>query len=197
MTGNINMNGQSIINIADATNDGDAVSKKYMENALKDYLPTNGGTMNGAINMGDAANITFAGGGKITGLPTPTENADAANKEYVDSFASTISGTSYITNENTTPDTAAEIFTLPAGKYAVFLKAHYSNGTEKGTVRFNWGESASLTLCTFSTIDSIILNVDGPTTFKGYIPNGASLSSDFVSVEFFIFTTGNNTVLTN
>lgn len=75
MKGAINMNGQSITNLADAANDGDAVSKKYMENALEDYLPTNGGTMNGAINMGDHT---------ITNVADPVSGTDAANKEYTD-----------------------------------------------------------------------------------------------------------------
>lgn len=75
MKGAINMNGQSITNLADAANDGDAVSKKYMENALEDYLPTNGGTMNGAINMGNHT---------ITNVADPVNGTDAANKEYTD-----------------------------------------------------------------------------------------------------------------
>lgn len=75
MKGAINMNGQSITNLADAANDGDAVSKKYMENALGDYLPTNGGTMNGAINMGNHT---------ITNVADPVNDTDAANKEYTD-----------------------------------------------------------------------------------------------------------------
>lgn len=88
MKGAINMNGQSITNLADAANDGDAVSKKYMENALEDYLPTNGGTMNGAINMGNHT---------ITNVAKPVNGTDAANKGYVDSL-------NYFTAQNNPPD---------------------------------------------------------------------------------------------
>lgn len=37
--------------------------------------------------MSSAANLTFSGGGTVTGLPTPTNSSDAASKGYVDSLS--------------------------------------------------------------------------------------------------------------
>lgn len=54
---------------------------------LANYLPLSGGTMSGAIAMGN---------NKITGLAAPTDDGDAANKAYVDGSVpknSAISGT--------------------------------------------------------------------------------------------------------
>lgn len=45
------------------------------------YLPLAGGSMT------SGANVTFSGGGTVTGLPTPTNASDAAPKSYVDSVA--------------------------------------------------------------------------------------------------------------
>ena len=58
---------------------------------MADKLSTSGGSMTGAIAMGNH---------KITGLATPTDNADAANKSYVDTA---ISGISIPAATTTTP----------------------------------------------------------------------------------------------
>ena len=65
------------------TGDTDAVNKAYVDNAVDsvettisgEYLPIAGGTMTGAIAMG---------GNNVTGLGTPTDNADAVTKGYAD-----------------------------------------------------------------------------------------------------------------
>ena len=54
----------------------DAFTNLPDANTLAQYLKLTGGTMTG--------NITMSGGTKVTGLPTPTENADAVPKNYVD-----------------------------------------------------------------------------------------------------------------
>ena len=117
MKGAINMNGQSITNLADAANDGDAVSKKYMENALGDYLPTNGGTMNGAINMGSHT---------ITNVAEPVNDTDAANKEYTDNAI-----TSAVKNVNEA--VASKYLPLAGGSMSENAVVNFS-GDESGIV---------------------------------------------------------------
>lgn len=117
MKGAINMNGQSITNLADAANDGDAVSKKYMENALGDYLPTNGGTMNGAINMGNHT---------ITNVADPVNGTDAANKEYTDNAI-----TSAVKNVNDA--VASKYLPLAGGSMSENAVVNFS-GDESGIV---------------------------------------------------------------
>ena len=77
VTGDINMNGKKITDIATPSNDGDAANKKYVDDEVGKSLPKSGGTMTGALNVLD-----------------PTENAHAANKGYVDEkrkvFATTL-----------------------------------------------------------------------------------------------------------
>jgi hypothetical protein len=59
---------------------GGLVTKASLEQGAKAdaALPATGGTMTGAINMGAQ---------KITNLGTPTDNADAVTKSYVDGLA--------------------------------------------------------------------------------------------------------------
>lgn len=87
MTGLINMGGQKITNLGNPTENTDAANKIFVDTAFQElesainqelltYLPLKGGTMVGAIDMGDY---------KITSLSTPTDDTDAATKNYVDS----------------------------------------------------------------------------------------------------------------
>lgn len=96
MTGAIAMSNQKITGLAAPTDNADAATKAYVDAAEADAkadaatakstadtalgkanaaLPKAGGTMSGAIAMGS---------NKITGLAGPSDNADAANKKYVD-----------------------------------------------------------------------------------------------------------------
>lgn len=57
----------------------DAANKQYVDDAVSggsgDYLPLAGGTMSGAINMGENA---------ITNVATPSADTDVSNKQYTD-----------------------------------------------------------------------------------------------------------------
>lgn len=102
MTGPINMGGQKITNLGNPTENTDAANKIFVDTAFQElesavnqelltYLPLKGGTMVGAIDMGDY---------KITSLSTPTDGTDAANKTYVDNA---ISGAPYLNTSGVTP----------------------------------------------------------------------------------------------
>ena len=72
------------------------------------YLPLAGGSMS------SGANITMTGGGTVTGLPTPVNASDAANKSYVDAIASGLDVHDYVEYATT----ASNVYT-----------ATYANGT--------------------------------------------------------------------
>ena len=102
MTGPINMGGQKITNLGNPTENTDAANKIFVDIAFQElesainqelltYLPLKGGTMAGAIDMGDY---------KITSLATPTDGTDATNKTYVDNA---ISGAPYLNTSGVTP----------------------------------------------------------------------------------------------
>ena len=102
MTGPINMGGQKITSIGNPTENTDAANKIFVDTAFQElesainqelltYLPLKGGTMVGAIDMGDY---------KITSLGTPTDGTDAANKTYVDTA---ISSAPYLNTSGATP----------------------------------------------------------------------------------------------
>ena len=77
----VNLNNKKISSLADPTNAQDAVTKKYVDDAVEnatptgDYLPLAGGTMTGSINMSGQA---------ITNLKDPASDGDAVNKKFVD-----------------------------------------------------------------------------------------------------------------
>ena len=83
MTNNLNMNNKSIIHLKDPTNITDGANKRYVDNtlllnntAMQNYLKKDGTvTMTGNLNLGSK---------KIVDLATPTTNADASTKKYVD-----------------------------------------------------------------------------------------------------------------
>jgi hypothetical protein len=82
-----------------------AVSSSDITTALG-YTPVNkaGDTMN------SAANLTFSGGGTVTGLPTPTNGTDATNKNYVDSVVAGLSWKQAVRVATTANGTIATAF---------------------------------------------------------------------------------------
>lgn len=81
ITGALDMTAGSsatITGLSNPTNASDAANKGYVDSVLASKLSLTGGTMSGAIAMGNS---------KITGLATPTADGDAATKAYVDSVA--------------------------------------------------------------------------------------------------------------
>ena len=79
----IDMKGERITNLGRALASTDAISARFLQNFLSDYLNTRGGTMTGPIDMAD---------NKIIGLSSPTAHSDATTKKYVDQKFITPSG---------------------------------------------------------------------------------------------------------
>jgi hypothetical protein len=76
MTGDLDMGGNEIENLAAPIAPTDAANKDYVDTGLAGKLSLAGGTMTGALNMGN---------NPITVLSSPSASSDAANKGYVDS----------------------------------------------------------------------------------------------------------------
>jgi len=87
MTGDINLDSNSLTNLAAPSNNNDAARKAYVDTADALKLNLSGGTLSGDLAMGD---------NKITGLAAPTADGDAARKKYVDDIAG--SGTAAATS---------------------------------------------------------------------------------------------------
>ena len=87
MTGDINLDSNSLTNLAAPSNNNDAARKAYVDTADALKLNLSGGTLSGNIAMGD---------NKVTGLAAPTADGDAARKKYVDDIAG--SGTAAATS---------------------------------------------------------------------------------------------------
>lgn len=103
MTGNIVMGSNSITGLSTPTEETDAATKSYVDSKISDVtgevglvslddfnafkttvLPLSGGTMTGDINMGSTNGIS--------NLAEPTEDSDAATKNYVDTTSLPVSG---------------------------------------------------------------------------------------------------------
>ena len=80
MTGDLDMGGNEIQNLAAPSASGDAATKGYVDTGLAGKLNTSGGTMSGAINMGS---------NQINSLAAPTNPNDASSKTYVDTNLAT------------------------------------------------------------------------------------------------------------
>lgn len=138
MTGAINMGNKAINDLLYPVADGDASNKKYVddqiatvEGSVSAALPLAGGTMQGNILMDSH---------KVTGLPTPTDNSDAATKQYVDEHTltedyvsktgDTMSGSLEVAvNEKTTTVTGG---TIEAGTVSVGVVEGASAATVNG-----------------------------------------------------------------
>ena len=97
-------NPNTISNLASPGSEDQAANKQYVDNIntgvqaqikdLKDnYLPKNGGTMSGVIDMGNNA---------ISNLKDPTANTDAVNKRSVDKAVETVNNSIAQTNAKVT-----------------------------------------------------------------------------------------------
>ena len=75
MTGELDMGTKKIRNLGSPVSSTDAVSAKFLENFLTNYLHYRGGTMSGQIDMANH---------KIINLPEPTSAKDAATKDFVE-----------------------------------------------------------------------------------------------------------------
>ena len=87
MTGNLILNGDPTNNLQAATKQyvdvlGDTVNDILDGTEALPYLPDNGGTLTGVLNMGN---------NKITMGATPTETTDVTNKGYVDGVVKVVS----------------------------------------------------------------------------------------------------------
>jgi hypothetical protein len=145
MSGAINMGSKKITNLAAPTNNTDAATKKYVDDAkaaaiaeadaaqstadsalsiASAALPKAGGTMTGAINMG---------GKQITNMATPTNDAHATTKKYVDdAIAAGIKANDAMTFKGTVGGSGATVSTLPTtaqkgDTYKVAAKGKYAN----------------------------------------------------------------------
>ena len=76
MTGELDMGTKKIRTLGSPISSTDAVSAKFLQNFLTNYLHYSGGTMSGQIDMNN---------NKIINLPEPTEENDAVNMEFLDS----------------------------------------------------------------------------------------------------------------
>jgi hypothetical protein len=92
------------------------------------YTPVN----KAGDSMASAANLTFSGGGTVTGLPTPVNASDAAPKSYVDASASGIT----IQSAVEAASTAALTVTYTAGT------ADANSGLGIGAILTNAGAQA-------------------------------------------------------
>lgn len=132
-----------------------------------DKLDLTGGTMSGEIKMGT---------NKISGLATPTDDADAANKKYVDDTVKTVAD-----NLETLSD---EVDTVSGVATAAMPKA---GGTFKGAVTM--GTGATLTVLDPSAeghaankkyVDAAIaagIKANDAMTFKGTVGTGGTVTS--------------------
>ena len=71
----IDMKGERIINLGKPLYSSDAINTTYLHSFMSGYLNTEGGTMEGQIDMGN---------NKIINLPEPTSAKDAATKDFVE-----------------------------------------------------------------------------------------------------------------
>jgi len=95
----ITVNGKGLVTATSAVATGDITT------ALG-YTPVN----KAGDSMSSGANLTFVGGGTVTGLPTPTNGTDAANKNYVDSSIAGLSWKQSVRAATTTNGTFATAF---------------------------------------------------------------------------------------
>lgn len=75
ITGNVDLNGKHIYNLAYPNNDSDAANKGYVDAAAGVKVNRSGDTMTGVLNMGT---------NRVINVSDPASAQDAATKKYVD-----------------------------------------------------------------------------------------------------------------
>ena len=96
------------------------------------YTPVN----KAGDTMASAANLTFTGGGTVTGIPTPISGTDVANKNYVDALQSGLAWKQ-----------------AAAAASTVSLTVTYSNGTAGvGATLTNAGAQAAFVIDGYTTV---------------------------------------------
>lgn len=136
-----------------------------MLSSMANYMPLAGGTMQG--------NITFATNATVTGLPLPTQNSDAASKQYVDD----VLAAGLATKANVTQ--VWPISSVSGLQSALNQALPLSGGTMSGAVAL----AANSTVATDPTLPLHIANkqyVDSMTASVG----GASSLSTLSDVAF-------------
>ena len=151
--------------IAAAVND-DATFFTTVSNSIATKLPLAGGTMSGAIAMGNS---------KITGLATPTSNYDASTKKYVDDLQQqTVAG--IFTHEGTTTNIhgVADMTALATFGYVdTAVSTHSQDSTNVH------GIANTADLATIDYVDSEISTLD--TAAQGYATSAGSTAATNLS----------------
>ena len=151
--------------IAAAVND-DAAFFTTVSNNIATKLPLAGGTMSGAIAMGNS---------KITGLATPTSNYDASTKKYVDDLQQqTVAG--IFTHEGTTTNIhgVADMTALATFGYVDTAVSTHSQDTTNVH-----GIADTADLATIDYVDSEISTLD--TAAQGYATSAGSTAATNLS----------------
>jgi len=125
MTGDINLDSNSLTNLAAPSGVNDATTKTYVDTADALKLNLSGGTMSGDIN---------ADSNKVTNLATPTATGDATSKSYVDgilgsatSAATSASAAATSATSAATSATSSENSSISSAASAASAAASYDN----------------------------------------------------------------------
>lgn len=114
------------------------------------YLPTDGGTMLGALNMNNK---------NITSLADPVNDTDAANKEYVDKarIRHGICETSGATADKVVTMDGSGDFTLSSNT-VILVRFRYGNSSTTATMNVNGTGAKSIRANNAAIKDGMILN---------------------------------------
>ena len=109
---------------------------------LSKYLPLSGGTMTGNLTMGNR---------RITGLPTPSANSDAATKQYVDNALADIqipssTANQFLTATAATTSTKAITGRRPSSGSVFFVLFQNGVTASSGTFTFSFSTGGTCTV---------------------------------------------------
>ena len=144
------------------------------------YLPLTGGTMSGAIAMGN---------NKITGLATPTASTDAATKGYVDDkspyvvltpYSTTFYGNSYIKLYHSVTNSSHGYYRL---EFAIPGSIVYVSGVR---VEAPWADSSSFVaygLQVYSNSTNYELTINSTDAALTYLQTASKTASTSYTIE--------------